>query len=197
MSLGAHSAPWSLHEGSHRLWPGPTACPNGPTAVVSTWLPPQQCCLDQALLGTVWKRRNLTHLHLFWFFSYWNKIRNEWVKTVRKWIRGRKCWSVHHKHWKMLVLIRKPPHNSKYAEVAGCFQKMLIDHHQKSLWEHTHQFWKMVFLGSKTKFSDQKKREDNWWLRCLQSTWESSPLYLSHHFASKRKPKCESPRWTF
>lgn len=74
------------------------------------------------------------------FFSFWNSVRKEWVKSVRKWIQRRKCWSVHHKHkyCKILVLIRKQPHNSEYAEVAGCFQKMLIHRHQNFLWEHTH-----------------------------------------------------------
>lgn len=36
---------------------------------------------------------------------------------------------------------------------------MLIPHHQKFIWEHTHQFWRMAFLGSETKFLIRKKRE--------------------------------------
>lgn len=76
------------------------------------------------------------------------------MKSVRQWIIRRKCWPVHHKHkpCKMLVLIRKQPHHSECVEVTGCFQKMLIHHHQKFIWEHTHQFWRMAFLGSETKF---------------------------------------------
>lgn len=99
--------------------------------------------------------RNLAHLHFFFFFfPFWNKIRNEWMKSVREWIIRTKCWPVHHKHkpCKMLVLIRKQPHHSECVEVTGSFQKMLIHHHQKFIWEHTHQFWRMAFLGSETKF---------------------------------------------
>lgn len=58
----------------------------------------------------------------------------------------------------MLVLIRKQPHHSECAQVTtGCFQKMWIPYHQKFIWEHTHQFWRMAFLGSETKFLIRKK----------------------------------------
>lgn len=163
MSLDAHSAPQTLHERSQQTltvaWAHslPKCTHRG-----GLNLAPTTVVLFRS--GITWislKMQKFNTSPLFFFFSFWEKKkRNERVKTVRKRVRGRKCWSVDHKHkhCKMLVLITKQPHNSKYAEVAGCFQKMLIHHHQKSSWEHTHRFWRMVFLGSETKFLIRKKR---------------------------------------
>lgn len=69
----------------------------------------------------------------------------------------RKCQPVHHKPCKMLVLIRKQPLHLECAQVAWCLQKMLIPYHQKFIWEHTHQFWRMAFFGSETKFLIRRK----------------------------------------